>query len=162
MAELKFLIIHCTATEIGRRVTSDEIRQWHMGAPPQGRGWTKVGYSDMIHIDGKLENLTQFDQDDNIDYNEMTWGVAGINSKSRHVVYVGGLLRGEPSDTRTKEQTEALETYIRYTILRHPEIQIAGHNQFANKACPCFDVPEFLKWLGIPEANIWQGHNNQT
>lgn len=148
MAKLNFLIQHCTATPAGREVTRNDIIQWHMNE----RGWDRLGYSDMVHLDGSLENLTPFNQDDEVDSDEMTWGVAGKNSVSRHIVYVGGF---KGVDTRTSKQLSALATYYKYTVLRHPHILIAGHNQFSSKACPSFDVPEFCRSIGIPETNIY-------
>jgi N-acetylmuramoyl-L-alanine amidase len=127
-----------------------------------GRGWDRFGYSDMLHIDGKLENLTPYNQDNKVDPWEMTWGASGINSKSRHVVYVGGLREEviddhfEPADTRTEDQIDGLEIYAKYMILRHPDIKIAGHNSFSKKACPCFNVAEWCESVGIPEKNIYR------
>ena len=57
MGKLKYLVLHCTATPEGREVTADEIRRWHTSAPPVGRGWKQVGYTDMIHLDGRVERL---------------------------------------------------------------------------------------------------------
>src|SRR5688500_3165990 len=90
MATLKYLVIHCTATPEGMKVTPDDIRFWHTAPPPKGRGWKQVGYSDMIMLDGSLVNLVPYDEDNEVDKWEITNGVAGINSYSRHVVYVGG------------------------------------------------------------------------
>lgn len=158
MKKLKYLVIHCTDTPPGRKVTAGEIWQWHTAPKPRGNGWSKVGYTDMIHIDGSLENLTPFDQDDNVEAWELTYGARGINSISRHIVYVGGKSKNlrEAEDTRTAEQHDALRIYCLYTILRHPDILIAGHNQFSTKACPSFNVPCFLQEIGIPEKNIYR------
>ena len=129
----------------------------------KGRGWDRFGYSDFLHLDGSLENLTPFNQDNKVDPWEITWGVAGINSRSRHICYAGGLREEviddhyEPADTRTDEQIYSMEVYVRYMILRHPNIKVAGHRQFANKACPCFDVPTWARSIGIPEKNIHNG-----
>ena len=80
----------------------------------------------------------------------MTWGVAGINSISMHVVYAGGVnMQGEPEDTRNKLQEYALEHYVKFILLRFPWITIHGHNEFSNKACPSFDVQEWLKGIGL-------------
>jgi len=169
MGKLTYLVIHCTATPEGRHTDADDIVRWHT-APKErgGRGWSRVGYSDMIYLDGELVNLTPYNQDNRIDDPEMTWGVKGINAKSRHVVYVGGLAYDYETplddddkpgymaaDTRTPEQLHAMEIYVKYMILRHPHIKVAGHNQFAAKACPSFNVPKWLRWIGIPEKNIY-------
>ena len=148
---IKYLIIHCTATPEGRRVTKGDIEEWHL----QGRGWNRLGYTDMVHLDGSLENLTPFDSDSIITNHEMTWGAKGINSISRHVVYVGGLSRSmKTKDTRTPEQMETLAAYVKYMILRYPWLKIAGHNQFAAKDCPSFDVPNWARSIGISRKNI--------
>lgn len=155
--ELKYLVIHCTATPEGRNVTPADIKNWHLSPPPQGRGWRQVGYSDMITLDGELTNLVPYNEDDNVDKWEITNGVAGINSISRHVVYVGGCdKKMNPKDTRTPEQLETLTEYVWQTIDNHPDILVAGHNQFAKKACPSFDVPRWLVDIGVPEKNIYR------
>lgn len=123
-----------------------------------GRGWTRVGYADMIHLTGAIENLIPYDNDNLVEPWEISNGVAGINSKSRHVVYVGGSSKhgSVPKDTRTTEQRLALANYVRQTIAQHPDILVAGHNQFDPKACPSFDTRAMLKANGIAEKNIYQ------
>jgi len=149
--KIQYLIIHCTATQEGRPVTRKDIEEWHL----QGRGWDRLGYSDMVHLDGKLENLTAYDDDDQVESHEITWGATGINSISRHIVYVGGVdMKLKPKDTRTEAQKLTLEKYVKDAIKRYPWIKVAGHNQFASKACPSFDVRTWANSIGIPSKNI--------
>lgn len=155
MSKLQYLVWHNTGTPKNRPVSSDEIRSWHTDPKPQGNGWSKVGYTDMVHIDGRLENLTPFDQDDEVDGFEITNGARGINSISRHVVLVAGSDKlMNPEDVLSKAQLETMELYTKYMILRHPHILVAGHNQFSSKSCPGFDVPDWCVSVGIPKANI--------
>ncbi len=153
MARLKYLVIHCTATPEGREVTAAEIRRWHTSPPPAGRGWSQVGYTDMIHLDGRVERLVGNNEDGNVDPWEVTNGARGYNSVSRHVVYVGGLASDAKTakDTRTKAQMKALRDYVTAFHGRHPSVLIVGHNQLAAKACPSFDVPEWLRSIGIKQ-----------
>jgi hypothetical protein len=154
---IKYLVVHCTATPEGREVTKADIERWHLSPKPSGRGWSRVGYTDLIQLGGELVNLSPFNQDNIIQNHEMTWGAKGINGVSRHVVYAGGCDKNmNPKDTRTISQKEALEAYVKYMILRHPHIKVAGHYQFAAKACPSFDVPNWLKSIGINAKNIHQ------
>lgn len=128
------------------KVTPEMIRHWHMDPPPRGRGWDRVGYSDMILRDGSIVNLTPYNEDDNITSDEMTWGAVGYNATGRHVVLVGGKgFKGRFDDYFTHEQDTALSDYVEDTIIRHPDITIIGHNQVAKKACPGFDVYDWLK-----------------
>lgn len=152
--ELKYLVLHCTATPEGRAVSSDEIRRWHTSpASKGGRGWSQVGYTDMIHLDGRIERLVDNNEDARVDRWEVTNGAKGINSVSRHVVYVGGLSKDgkTPKDTRTPEQMRAMEDYVKAFHAKHPTVKIIGHNQVAPKACPSFDVPQWLRSIGIEQ-----------
>lgn len=157
MAKLQFLCIHCTATPEGRHVYPDDIRRWHLSPPPDGRGWKQVGYSEMIMLSGAIIRLVNYNDDDNVDPWEITNGASGINSKTRHIVYVGGTDKsGNPKDTRTSGQIETMKSFIRTFISKHPNVKVCGHNQFAPKACPSFDVPSWLKSIGIPQKNIYE------
>ncbi len=125
----------------------------------KGNGWSKLGYTDMVHLDGSLENLTPYDQDDNVEAWELTYGAAGINAMTRHIVYVGGKSKNykESKDTKTPEQKESLEIYAKFAILRHPCIKVGGHNQFTKKkACPSYNVPFWCNSICISEENIYQ------
>jgi N-acetylmuramoyl-L-alanine amidase len=189
MKNIQYFVIHCSATIEGKEISSDTIRQWHLGpkinqdgtylykgkiyqnvlALPNesiggvnikklaGRGWTQVGYSDMIHLSGIVENLVPYDDDEYKESWEITNGVAGINSVAHHIVYVGGLdKKGKPKDTRTQAQKDELTQYVYDFLQKHPDIKIAGHNQFDNKACPSFNVPDWCKSINVPEINIYK------
>ena len=152
MARLKYLVLHCTATAEGREVSSDEIRAWHTYPVSKGgRGWKQVGYTDQIHLDGKIERLVNNNEDAHVDSWEITNGAKGYNSVSRHIVYVGGLARdGETTkDTRTPEQKSALKTYVQDFHRRFPRVRIIGHREVAGKDCPSYDVQSWLKEIGI-------------
>ena len=150
---MKYLVIHCTATKAGREVSSDEIRRWHTDPVCKGgRGWKQVGYTDMIHLDGRVERLVRNNEDANVDPWEITIGASGYNAIGRHIVYVGGVDANDANkakDTRTPAQKEALKRYVRDFHMRFPQVKIIGHNQLASKACPSFDVPKWLKEIGI-------------
>ena len=150
--ELKYLVIHCTATPQGREVTSDNIRAWHLAPSPKGRGWKQVGYTDLIHLDGTVERLVDNNEDAWVDNWEITNGAKGYNSVSRHIVYAGGCdKRMKPKDTRTEAQRKALTEYLLNFHRKHPKVKIIGHGDIpgVNKACPSFDVSAFLKEIGI-------------
>lgn len=164
--ELKYLILHCTATPEGRPVTAEQIIQWHT-APKEkgGRGWSRPGYSDLILLDGSLVNLVPWNTDNLVDPWELTNGAQGLNGNARHLVYAGGMDRNNqyPKDTRTEQQKDTMGIYVRYLVRRHPHLQVMGHNQSPyakGKACPAFDVPAWLKSIGIPEQPIYKATGN--
>lgn len=152
MAKLKYLVLHCTATPEGREVSSDDIRAWHTNPVSKGgRGWSQVGYTDLIHLNGEVERLVDNNEDANVDHWEITNGAKGYNSISRHVVYVGGVVADGKTtkDTRTKAQKAAMEAYVKEFHRKHPNVRIIGHNEVAAKDCPSFDVQVWLKEIGI-------------
>ena len=151
---MKYLVLHCTATPEGREVTSGEIRHWHTDPVKKGgRGWKQVGYTDMIHLDGRVERLVRNNEDAEVDPWEVTNGAKGYNTVSRHVVYVGGVSKDGKTakDTRTEAQLKAMTAYVRDFHERFPQIRIVGHGELpgVNKACPSFDVAAWLRSIGI-------------
>lgn len=190
--KLTHYVIHCTATPAGRDVTSDQLKQWHIGPaklpdgrlkykgntyptadhlPKEkiggidiknligGRGWKQVGYADLIHLDGRVENIVPYNEDNVVDGNEITNGIlwsSPLFLSSRHIVYAGGMdvRNKKPEDTKTPEQFISLKNKVFETIGRHPDILVIGHNQIDPRACPSFNVPEWLALIGVPEKNI--------
>lgn len=150
---IQYLVIHCTATPEGRDVTSADIRRMHLSAPPVGRGWKQVGYTDMVHLDGRIERLVENNDDAFVDGWEVTNGVANMNSVCRHIVYVGGVARDgkTPKDTRTGNQKIAMGNFVRQFHAKFPTVKIVGHYYFAAKACPSFNVDEWLTSIHIKQ-----------
>ena len=152
---IQYLVIHCSATPEGREVSAAEIRRWHTAPVSQGgRGWKQVGYTDMVHLDGRVERLVNNNEDAQVDTWEVTNGAADYNNVSRHIVYVGGCDKaGKPKDTRTEAQREALKRYVEDFHARFPQVKIVGHHELnPGKACPSFDVPTWLRSIGIRQV----------
>lgn len=122
--------------------------------PNNGRGWSVHGYSDFIDLEGTLHNIVPYDFDSMVDNWEITNGVAGINSIARHVCLAGG---GSKIDSKRQsvimpitevfndKQIATLIKYLRFQRELLPNVNIAGHNEFAAKSCPNFNVKQFLK-----------------
>jgi len=156
--KLELLVIHCTATPEGREVTKEDIIRWHTAPKSKGgRGWSQVGYSELIHLDGTIETLVKYNDNNIVDSWEITNGASGINSKSRHIVYAGGCDKNmKAKDTRTQAQKDALEMYVKAHTTLQPQWKIAGHRDFASKACPSFNVQEWCESIGINDKNIYR------
>lgn len=137
MRKIDKIFIHCSATPEGRDIKMETIKSWHV----KGRGWRNIGYHFVIELDGTLRPARRMEQ--------MGAGVKGHNEHSIHVCYVGGLDKNKnPKDTRTQEQRETLNTIIGGLLKEYPDASVHGHNEFANKACPSFDVQ---KEFGVPK-----------
>lgn len=128
MRNINLIIIHCTATMEGMDFKSDDIDTWH-----KQRGWKGIGYHYVIDLDGTIEKGRPEE--------EIGAHCSGKNKNSIGIVYVGGLDKnGKPKDTRTKEQKEAMIGLLLQLLCKYPKATIHGHNEFSNKACPCFNV----------------------
>jgi N-acetylmuramoyl-L-alanine amidase len=123
-----------------------------------GNGWSRVGYSDVILINGDVINMIPYDNDNVVDSWELSNGAKGYNRNARHVCYIGGKSKDfkEDKDTRTVEQLKSMEVYVKDTIKRHPKIKVGGHNQISYKSCPCFNVAAWLQSIGVKEVNIYK------
>lgn len=128
MRNINLILIHCSATQEGKDFKAKDIDKWH-----KERGFKKIGYHYVIDLDGTIERGRED--------SEIGAHCTGKNKNSIGVVYIGGLDKnGKPKDTRTKEQKEALWELLRQLLIKYPKATIHGHNEFSNKACPCFDV----------------------
>lgn len=138
MRKITEIIIHCSATPEDRDYTVEDIDRWH-----RAQGWQCIGYHYVIYRDGTIHPGRPIE-------------IAGAhclghNAHSIGICYIGGLRLKpsvspgtpetyEPADTRTPAQRTSLHTLIRQLKAAYPEATIHGHNEFARKACPCFDV----------------------
>jgi N-acetylmuramoyl-L-alanine amidase len=124
------IIVHCTATPEGRHVSVNTIRSWH-----RANGWKDIGYHYAVMLDGSIEAGRPEAQ--------IGSHVAGHNSGTLGIVYVGGVAAdgNTAKDTRTPAQEAALLDLARALIAKYPTVKkVTGHNQYATKACPSFDV----------------------
>lgn len=135
MRKIDEIIIHCTDTPAGRKTTVEDIDRWH-----KERGFKKIGYHYVIYLDGSVHKGRE--------ESEIGAHCKEHNARSIGVCYVGGcILDGKKriyKDTRTPEQKQALYNLLAELKSRYPGATVHGHNEFANKACPCFKVPEEL------------------
>lgn len=137
MRTIDKIIIHCSDTPDGRSVTVDEIRRWH-----KERGFSDIGYHYVIMLDGSVCDGRTLEQ--------AGAHCKGQNAHSIGICYVGGCdLNRRPKDTRTDAQKTAMAGLIRELKRRFPTATIHGHNEFANKACPSFDVQKWRMEVGL-------------
>jgi len=131
MRKINKIIIHCSATPEGRHHDVDDIRRWHVN----GRGWSDIGYHFIVHLDGKIEVGR--------DIAKIGAHTLGENRGSIGICYVGGMSKDmkKAKDTRTQAQKDSLIKLMHELIYKYnKDMTIHGHNEFANKACPSFNV----------------------
>ena len=150
MREIKHIVIHCTATPQSATVASIQ-RYWR-----EVLGWRSPGYHQIIAANGTISWLAIEE--------EVCNGVAGFNSNSLHVSYIGGVDgKGKPIDNRTPEQLAALLYIVKAWAAKYPTANIMGHRDFSRdlnrdgilqpsewaKACPSFDVKSWCEEVGL-------------
>lgn len=138
MKEIKEIILHCSATREGVDIKAATIDKWH-----RSNGWRCIGYNYVIDLDGTVEVGRK--------EGEQGAHTVGHNTGSIGICYIGGLdANGKAKDTRTPQQLEAMKRLVSELLERYPDAKLSGHNQWAHKACPCFDVPKWADSEGFP------------
>jgi N-acetyl-anhydromuramyl-L-alanine amidase AmpD len=135
------VIVHCAATRPDALSTlpveakMGEIRKWH-----QARGWKREGYHWLIDRDGSVTPGRP--------ETERGAHVAGRNNGTIGICLWGG--HGSAAtdhfrDNFTPAQDRALRKLIA-DIQRRTQInRISGHNEYAAKACPGFNVDKWIR-----------------
>lgn len=122
------IIIHCSATIEGKHFTAYDIDRWH-----RQRGFHSIGYHYVILLNGEIQKGR--------DLQQTGAHCTGHNRQSIGICYIGGLdSKGLAKDTRTPEQKNSLRRLLQSLKKQYPDAHIVGHNNFANKDCPCFDA----------------------
>lgn len=128
MRKVDEIILHCSATKEGQNFKAKDIDAWH-----KQRGFKGIGYHYVIDLDGTVETGRPED--------EIGAHCLNHNARSIGICYIGGLdTTGKAKDTRTPQQKAALVKLVADLKLKYPNATVHGHNEFANKACPCFTV----------------------
>ncbi len=131
---IKYIVIHCTATQPETPIQSiqrywREVKKW--GDTP--------GYHYIIKLNGEVVKL--------LDESKNSYGVYAHNSECISISYIGGIdKKGKAKDTRSVAQIRAMYAKIQELKQRYPHAEVRGHWDFpeAKKACPSFDVKFWL------------------
>ena len=129
MRSITLIIVHCSAVRPDQQSSAAQIDTWH-----RERGWKLgIGYHYVVRRDGQVEPGRP----------EFLVGAHCLNHNAHSigVCYEGGLdIRGQPADTRTAEQKQAMRQLLEELHGRYPRALIVGHHDLdPGKDCPCFD-----------------------
>ena len=138
MRKIDSIILHCSATPEGRDDSAADINRWN-------KDHGGIGYHYVIRLDGTVEQGRPVDR--------IGAHCKGHNATTVGICYIGGLAADgkTPADTRTPAQKAAMLALVHslQSAYHIPSSAIHGHREFANKACPCFDVQKEFR---VPDA----------
>jgi hypothetical protein len=122
------IIIHCAATPPGLDIGAATIRRWHLA-----KGWADIGYHYVIRRNGVVEGGRPV--------HTVGAHTRGQNSASVGICMVGGVDNNQKAeDNFTEAQWRSLHKLVDELKDTYSGATIHGHNEFAAKACPSFDV----------------------
>lgn len=153
MRRIDEIIIHCSDSPEGRNDKAEDIRKWH-----KQRGFNDIGYHYVIDLDGTVEQGRPIEQAGAhcTGHNRNSIGICyiggaywrdGVNAKGKPIKGKDGKAVLMPKDTRTALQRMAMKELVAQLREQFPHATVHGHREFANKACPCFDVETLTEQL---------------
>lgn len=129
-ADIKYLVVHCSATPASHDIGLKEIDRWH-----RAKGWLRIGYHHVIRRDGTVE--------DGRPHTQAGAHEPAVNRSSIGYCLIGGLDKiGRPQNNFTPEQMESLTRLLKAHLALYPGAEVLGHRDIpgVKKDCPCFDV----------------------
>ena len=162
MNKTAYLIIVNTNTPGGEEITKGDIIELHT-APKNagGLGLPRPRIDDLILLDGSLENIIAEHNPTEVDLWGITQQLDALLGLARYVGYVGGRTNNDSKSwaSRTKEQKETLEIFVKFQILKNPNLKILGLDQvpvLKGEESPAFNVPKWLESIGVVDKNIFK------
>ena len=98
---------------------------------------SQQGYGYVFKKDGSVTKLKKPTGD-------TVFNLDTLPGTAMHIIYDGDGY----SDDRTYSQYDAMEIFVKYHILIHPKIKIAGSYQIQETEEPGFEVSRWLKEIG--------------
>lgn len=142
MKNIKYLVVHCSATPASRDIGAAEIRTMHLR-----QGWRDIGYHFVIRRDGRVERGRPVTQPGA--------HVQGHNSHSLGICMVGGVKPNLQAECNfTDAQFASLRQLLNELSTNYPDAKVVGHRDLSPdrngdgkvtpgewvKACPTFDA----------------------
>ena len=150
LSRIRLGVIHCADTPNGySRYGISDIDAWHEAKPDVIRQrvrplhqhgsqrWAACAYHYVIHTDGGVHNARALE--------EIPSATSGVNSASLAICMIG-------TTAFTQAQWDALKHLTNVLDLALPGIEWRGHQDFANRICPGFDVQSWIANNRVPHA----------
>lgn len=135
MRKITKFFVHCSYTRPSQDIGVEWIRNVHVNQ----FGWDDIGYHIVIRRNGDVELGRPVEV--------IGSHAKGHNSDSIGVCLIGGMTEDGTGEefNFTVTQLNALNYVYESMCLEIGPIDVFGHNEVSEKACPCFNVKEFFK-----------------
>lgn len=140
MRQINEIILHCSASSNAKQDDISKVKELHTSPKTKsfkwgkydtnGKAWSDVGYHYFIKSDGTLQHGRSIDR-------------SGAHCLNHNKNSIGICLSGNLKSDFTGDQFITLTNLLKALVLLFPKVTIHGHNEFANKTCPVFDVTPF-------------------
>ena len=136
--EVKYLILHCSATRCDRDYTEEMLLRDHLA-----RHFRGIGYHFYIRKDGRKSQHRML--------LEVGAHCIPYNRCSIGICYEGGLDKdGNPANTMTPQQKERITDLLINLHQVFPKARIVGHRDLPGtipKECPCCNAHTIFGWI---------------
>lgn len=158
MREINEINIHCSATQPdwmeGQSISAKiaEIRRWHVA-----RKFSDIGYHFLIDRDGTIGAGRPVTR--------MGAHIKGRNERSIGICLLGGHGSNEMDafeEHFTPQQDDALRGLISELQGKYGITRVEGHNKYAAKACPGFQVDRWFRRKPPARENVAQSTTIQA
>lgn len=123
--------------------TPREIQDFHMAAPPRGRGWADVGYNFLVSRDGRI-------------YEGRGWTVVGAHAAGHNTEAIGICLIGRTGSDLTPAAKRAIRWLFDEACRRAGRrLAVCGHRDLGSTQCPGDTVYAWIK-AGMPVDQLNQ------
>lgn len=158
MRQINELFIHCSATQPKWMAANscqqkmEEIRRWHTD-----KGWSDIGYHFVVDRQGDVCVGRPVER--------VGAHAKGHNKNSIGICLIGGF--GSDADDKFEEhytdlQRKALDNLLKDLTDSYSNVKIRGHNEVSAKACPGFQVEEYLDGQSKAKENNEEGSSSTT
>lgn len=158
MRQITEIFIHCSATQPKWMAANscqqkvEEIRRWHTD-----RGWSDIGYHFVVDRQGDVCVGRPVER--------VGAHAKGHNKNSIGICLIGGFgsdANDKFEDHYTDLQRKALDNLLKDLTAKHKNARIRGHNEVSNKACPAFQVEEYLNGQPKTKEDTEEGSSSPT
>ena len=138
MPHITRIVVHCSDSPHGQGITAEDVHRWHSEPPPNGNGWSGIGYHYVIEENGTVTpGRPEYWQ--------------GAHAKGYNKDSLGLCVMGRDDTEFNGAQLMALRGLYDHLTQKYPQATWFNHYDLnPGKTCPGFDA---VSWLHDPDGS---------